>query len=274
MPPRSLRVVVLPAVHHVAGLSELQPWLDGYDFTRTLSLPGLAEPLRITDDGLGVVPTRIGKAEAAATVTALVATPEVDCSDAYFLTVDIAGGSPETGPLGSVCVGDAVVDWDRKHRVSDDADRPIGLLGWRERDYVYDLNAELVETAREAVEATDLSTVTDAPPQVTTGVVLSGDEFWHGVELADQARWLVEAYDAGTYRVTEMEAAGTVVALDRVGALDRYVVVRAIANYDRPPADRDAHTNLDFDTGEHANHEAVENAYRAGRTLVELLLGR
>lgn len=266
MTPRSLRVVVLPAVD-----LELRPWLAGVEFTDELSLPGLGEPLRVTDDGVGVVPTGIGKAGAATTLAALFASERLDCSKAFVLTVGIAGGPPETGPFGSVCVGDRVVDWDRKHRVADD-DRPVDLLYWRERDYVYDLDSTLADLAVDVAEGTDLRTVTETAAGVTRGTVVSGDEFWHGESLAEQAEWLVDAYDAGEYRVTEMEAAGAVVALDRFDALDRYVVVRSLANHDRPPADRSAHENLDFETGEHANEVAAENAYRVGRGLVERLL--
>jgi len=269
MTPRSLRVVVLPAI----GL-ELRPWLAGVEFTAELSLPGLREPLRVTDDGVGVVPTGIGKADAATTVTALLASPDVDCSAAVFLTVGIAGGPPETGPFGSVCVGDCVVDWDKKHRVADDAERPVDLLYWRERDYVYDLNPALADFAVGVVAGTDLRTVGESTPAVTRGTVVSGDEFWHGASLAEQAEWLVDAYDAPPYRVTEMEAAGTVVALDRFDALDRYAVVRGLANHDRPPADSTAHENLDLDTGEHANDVAAENAYRVGRAFVDRLRDR
>jgi purine nucleoside permease len=271
--PLTLRVLVCPAVHHVAGLSELRPWLDRFDPTRELSLPGLVDPLRVTDDGVGLVATGIGKADAATTVATLFASPRVDCSGATVLTVGIAGGPPDVGPLGSVVVGDRVVDWDRKHRVDDDAD-PVELLGWRERDHVYDLDPALADLATAAARGTTLREVGGASPAVTRGTVLSGDEFWHGARLAEQAEGLVAAYDAGRYRVTEMEAAGTAVVLDRVGALGRYAVVRAAANYDRPPADRDARENLDLWSGEHANDAAVENAYRVGRALVERLLAR
>jgi purine nucleoside permease len=269
MTARSLRAVVLPAI----GL-ELRPWLAGVEFTAERSLPGLREPLRVTDDGVGIVPTGIGKADAATTVASLFASPRVDCSAAVFLTVGIAGGPPQTGPFGSVCVGDCVVDWDRKHRVADDDERPVDLLYWRERDYVYDLDPALADRAVEAAEGTELRTVGDGTPEVTRGTVVSGDEFWHGGTLAEQAEWLVDAYDAPPYRVTEMEAAGAVVALDRFDALDRYAVVRGLANHDRPPADSTAHENLDLDTGEHANDVAAENAYRVGRALVDRLRDR
>lgn len=268
MTPHSLRVVVLPAID-----LELRPWLAGVEFAAELSLPGLSAPLRVTDDGVGVVPTGIGKADAATTLTALFASARVDCSEAFVLTVGIAGGPPETGPFGSVCVGDRVVDWDRKHRVEDGA-RPVDLLYWRERDYVYDLDSALADLAVATAEGVDLSAVGEESPRIARGTVLSGDEFWHGAALAEQAEWLVDAYDAGEYRVTEMEAAGTAVALERVGALDRYLVVRTLANYDRPPADRTARENLDFETGEHANDAAAENAYRVGRALVDRLLAR
>ncbi len=274
--PLALRAVVLPAFHEVLGYSELQPWLDGASFAGELDLPGLVAPLRFTDGGVGVVPTGIGKAEAATTVATLLATDRVDVSDAYVLTAGIAGGPPEAGPLGSVSIGECVVDWDRKNRLPDgdsEDGRPIDLLGFRERDYVYPLDGDLAREAVEAVGEVDLRAPTDEAPVVGSGTVLSGDEFWHGAPLAEQAAWLVGAYDAGEYRITEMESAGVAVALDRVGLLDRYVSVRVLANHDRPLDGRSARESLAEDTGEYAIDVAAGNAYRAGRAVLDRLLG-
>ena len=274
--PLALRAVVLPAFHEVLGFSELQPWLDGESFAGECALPGLVAPLRYTDDGVGVVTTGIGKAEAATTVATLLATDRIDCSEAYFISAGIAGGPPETGPLGSVSVGEYVVDWDRKDRLPEgeggDDGRPIGLAQFRERDYVYPLDGTLAGEAIEAVRGADLRAATDEAPRVGSGTVLSGDEFWHGAALAEQAEWLVDAYDAGSYRITEMEAAGIVVALDRAGLLDRYVSVRALANYDRPRGDQTARESLSEETGEYAIEAAAENAYRAARAVLDRLL--
>ncbi|WP_254535646.1 purine nucleoside permease [Halomarina litorea] len=271
--PLTLRALVLPAFHEVLGFSELQPWLDGVSFAGELDLPGLVAPLRYTDEGVGVVPTGIGKAEAATTVATLLATDRVECSDALFLSAGIAGGPPAAGPLGSVSVGKCVVDWDRKNRLPEHGgERPVELLAFRERDYVYPLDGDRAAAAVEAVRGTDLRTVGDDPPVVGSGTVVSGDEFWHGAALADQVEWLVGAYDAGTYRITEMESAGVAVALDRVGLLDRYVSVRALANYDRPLDDRTPRESLAEETGEYAIEAAAENAYRAGRAVLDGLL--
>jgi purine nucleoside permease len=274
--PVSLDVVVLPAFHGVLGFSELQPWLDGERFEERRSLPGLVDRLLVAD-GWGIVPTGIGKAEAATTVATLLASDAVDCDDAHFVTAGISGGPPHAGPLGSISIGDCVVDWDRKTRLPEgegdgEGGRPIDLLQFRERDYVYRLNEGLAADAADAVRETDLRSPTEESPVVERGTVLSGDEYWHGASLGDQAEWLVDAYDAGNYRTTEMESAGIAVALDRHDLLDRYVSVRALANYDRPRDDRSAGESVDEETGEYAIDVAAENAYRAGRTVVDLLL--
>ncbi|WP_435157710.1 hypothetical protein [Haladaptatus sp. DFWS20] len=59
-------------------------------------------PVYSTDDGIGITSTGMGISEAATTVTSILAAPELDCSDTYFLSVGIAGTTPEVGTLGSV----------------------------------------------------------------------------------------------------------------------------------------------------------------------------
>jgi purine nucleoside permease len=84
----SLRALVLPAFstdHYDTGAfpvadppDELAPWLDRLTVVERRDVAGAAAPLAVTSDGVGVAPTGIGKANAAATVTALFASPAVD----------------------------------------------------------------------------------------------------------------------------------------------------------------------------------------------------
>ena len=136
-----LAVLVLPAFDDLAGLpGETAPWTDAYDFTAEVDLPGLATPLRYTDDGLGIVPTGVGKANAATTATALLASDRIDLADAVILSVGVAG-APPTVPVGSVLVTDQIVDWDDKCRFDD------GLASnpYTEGQGQYDLDPDLVE---------------------------------------------------------------------------------------------------------------------------------
>lgn len=267
---------------------ELEPWLDAYDFSSALEVQGANAPVRYTDDGVGITPTGMGKAEAAATVTALLSHPGLDLSGALVLSVGIAGAPPSACTLGSVVVSDALVDWDRKYRWAerdDDADRAIDLLAYRPQDYVHRLDPDLVADAFEAAGEVELADseaaraaagrydadAARAPPAVEVGAQVCGDEFWHGPTCSRWASWLADAYDAGPYVATAMEDYGTATALARFDRLDRYASVRAVANFDRPRPGRSVRESLREETGAFAIAPAVENAFRVGSRVVERL---
>ena len=285
--PAAPSVVVLPAVGEGdAELpddapTELDRWLDAYDFERAIEVRGANASVRCTDSGIAVTPTGMGKVEAATTVTALLSSPRFELSDAYFLSTGIAGAPPDVGTLGAVFVADAVIDWDLKHRWSNESS-DVELLGYRPRDYAYQLDEELVERGVRIAETVDLRDTDEwaayrrrydaeaarSTPFVATGATVCGDEFWHGRECSELARWLVEQYDAGAYATSEMEDFGTAATLDRFDALDRYLSVRSVANFDRPPKDESPEESLDDGL---AIDLALENAFRATSAIAESL---
>ena len=304
--PVDLDVVVLPAFAADDFTAdgdlphEVEPWLDDYDFEHERTVPGANAPLLTTDDGVAITPTGMGKADAAVTVAALLSSPDLDCSDAYFVTVGIAGASPEVGTLGSVFLADHVVDWDRKQTWDSDGEseegesderdesatpRSMQLLPYRPRDYAYALDDDLVATAHEWAGEVDLRNderadryreryahaAARAEPTVAVGTTVCGDEYWHGATYAEQARWLVEQYDAGEYATTEMEDYGTATALDRFDRLDRYLSVRGVVNFDRPPGGQPAHQSVAEGLDEVAVELGLENAYRVGSRVVDRL---
>lgn len=192
-PGKSIRpaALVLPAVAE-PPLTERRPWLERTAIVDAFSITGVKTPVYLTAAGVAITTTGIGKSDAATTVTALLASSEIDLSAAYVVSAGIAGGPPERIALGSVAIADAVVDWDRKHRWdratdgnhetqadheaqadhtvrpepnegSDDPDAGLDLLAYRPHDYVHDLEDALVNAACEA--ATDVSLRTDADAQ-------------------------------------------------------------------------------------------------------------
>lgn len=302
--PPSLDVLVLPAFaaedfrlpgeEAVADTqNELDYWLDAYDFDREVRVPGANAPVRYTDDGVGITTTGMGKTAAATTVSALLGSPEIDLSDAYFVTAGVAGAPPSAATVGAVFVADAVVDWDLKHRWSDGEDdpsesgagaSPIDLLKYRPHDYVHRLDDDLVATATEIAEAVDLRDADEATaycdqyaeetaqssPFVGVGATVCGDEFWHGRPFSEQAAWLVEQYDAGVYATSEMEDFGTATALANFGKLDRYLSIRGVVNFDQPAPGQSAYESLNdgglfLDLG-------VENAFRVASAVVDSLV--
>jgi purine nucleoside permease len=264
-------VLVLPAFDDLEGLpGEAAPWRAAYDLDRTVAVDGVPRPLRCSDRGLAVVPTGIGKAAAATTTTALLSSDRLDLGGALVLSVGVAGGPP-TLPVGSVVVAETIVDWDDKCRVDPgDGKRPIVPNPYTEGVGVYELDADLVAEARSLAEGADLVTITATDdPAVVTGANLCGDEIWHGRELAEQATWLVDTYGAGPYRATEMEDAGTAAALERFGALDRYLSVRGISNHDRPEPGVSARESLLDPAFESGFETGIENAVAVARTVAD-----
>ncbi|WP_266080424.1 phosphorylase family protein [Haladaptatus caseinilyticus] len=293
-----LQILLLPAfadddfVSDEALPNEIERWFDAYDFSSEIDVSGANMPVFHTDDGIGITATGMGKSESATTVAAILASPKIDCSNAYFLTVGVAGTTPEVGTLGSVFIADAVVDWDCKQRWAErddpDDDRTVQLLPYRPRDYVYRLNEALVEDAYDRARDVTLrdskpverlrnrysQPAAREPPSVGVGATLCGDEFWHGKTVAEDAQWLVEQYDAGTYATTEMEEYGTATALDRFGLLHRYLSIRSVVNFDRPHERQTVRESLATDLGKPAVELGMENTFRVGSRVVEGLKKR
>ncbi len=270
---------------------ELAAWQEQYDLTGRIEVPGLSHPIEVSEDGIGLTPTGMGKSNAATTVAAICASPTVDVSDAYVLSTGVAGVSPERGTLGSVFVADAIVDWDLKHRwaerdASPNRARPIELQRFQKDDPAFSLSDELVEDAVEAASGVELR---DDPsirewrdrypydaargsPSVAVGTSLCGDEFWHGETFARQAEWLVTQYGFGPYCTTQMEDYATATALDRFGLLENYLSVRSAVNFDRPAPGQSVEDSLDEEGGGFAFDTAQTNMVRVAAAIIDELV--
>ncbi len=268
-------VVVLPAftdAEYTGDASEVEPWLDRYEFA-SLDVPGVDHPVRHAPDaGLVLAPTGIGKAAAATTVSALAAGDAVALDDATIITVGIAGVAPAAGTLGSVFVADRVVDGDIKLRLGETT-RP---MEWLVDDYVWELDSDLRDRAVRAASEAALADSDEAAairadydddrsPTVATGTTVCGDEVYHGTAAAAQIDARCAAVGIDSFATTEMEDAGTATALERFGLLDQYVSIRAAANFDREPPGGDPDESITRDVFE----LGIENAVRAGAAVVD-----
>lgn len=268
-----LSALVLPAFDDVSALpSEQGPWERAYDLDNELAVSGLMTPLQYTDDGIGVVPTGIGKASAATTMTALLASDQLDLTQTFIVTVGVAGGPPRL-PIGSVVVADTIVDWDHKCRVDpDDGAVPLAMNPYTE-GVAITLPTDRVERACAVGETVSLTTgPVGTAPEVVRGTNVCGDELWHGTAVAEQVTWVVEQHDCGPYCATEMEDAGTAVALSRFDALGQYLCLRGIANHDRPTGDQSARDSLLSPDFEEGFDVAVRNVVRVARQVVDTQL--
>ena len=163
---------------------EFQKWYDYYGLTNQVEVPGALWDVFYNEDGVAATVTGMGHSLCAPSVASILASPRFDFENTYFLSAGISGTPPDVGTLGSVFVGDYVVNWDYAHRWaqedSEDAsfnreerrgdnrgksqvqDRSRGvdngkgkdgddfalmLLPFRPFDYVYRLNPDLVQKA-------------------------------------------------------------------------------------------------------------------------------
>jgi purine nucleoside permease len=269
----SLDVLVLPAFDDLAAApvsGEADPWREAYDLDGTASVAGVPTPLRHDGNGLGVVPTGVGKVAAATTTTALCAGGDVDLEGALVLSVGIAGAPPDL-PVGSVVLADSVVDWDDKCRFDpDDGSNPLALDPYTEGNEPFDVDPELLSDATELAADVDLAGTAGGPdPVVTVGTNVCADELWHGRTVAERVSWLVDAHDRGPYRATEMEDAGTAAALRRFGLESRYLSVRGISNHDRPEPGASARDSFFAAADESAFETGLENAVRVAKAVVD-----
>jgi len=270
----SLDALVLPAYEDLEGLpGEAAPWHEAYSLEHTVEVAGTPGPLH-HDGHLGVVPTGVGKAAAATTVSALLSSPRVDVRGALVCSVGVAGGPPAV-PIGSVVVADTVLDWDDKCRFGGGS---LALNPYTGEQGVFRLDADLVEwgrsvangvALREPAASVEHGQTSERPPEILGGVNVCGDEHWHGGAIAEQVEWLLAERGVGEYRVTEMEDAGTAFALERFGLLDRYLAVRGVANHDRPPGEDDPAESMFDPAFESGFGVAVENAVSVGQAIVD-----
>ncbi len=281
-----LDVLVLPAFEDLPGVpGEATPWYEQYDLDNECHIDGVPRPLRYSDRGLGVVPTGVGKLEAATTTTALLASDQLGLAETLVLTVGVAGGPPSLA-VGSVVVSETVVDWDDKCRLDpDDEELPLTMNPHTQGQGSYSLNEDLVDQTLSLGAETELRVAErpdsqggeeskpPAEPKLTAGTNLAGDELWHGEQIAEQADWLADQHDAAPVLVTEMEDIATAAALDRFDVLDQYLSIRGISNYDRPLADESARESLFSSSFEGGFEIGRDNAVRVARHVVEEHLG-
>ncbi|OIB57532.1 phosphorylase [Natrialba sp. SSL1] len=159
----------------------------------------------------------------------------------------------------------------------------LDLLTYRPHDYVHHLEDALVDAACEAADDASLRTDADAEayqdsypdapeegPAVERGPTVCGDEFWHGPRYAREVEWLCDAYGVSPYLTTQMEDAATATALERFDLGDRYLSVRAVANYDRAAPGQSVEES--FDGNEASLALALDNAARVGGAIVNDLV--
>lgn len=226
----------------------------------------------------------VGPANTAARVMALAHDLRWDVSSARWIVAGVAGFDPGAAALGSVCLGDHLVDGDLAFEfagpdVPSDWSTGVLPLGARKpfdetaRDlrlvddpyFHFDLRGKAFAEARERLAGVEWQQDETARaescryPEVSptgeatglTGAILSAGRFWHGHTANHWARAWVHYWTKGEGRfvASGMEDSGTLVALrelQRAGRVgsDSVVILRAASNFTVPPPGVDAVTSL------------------------------
>jgi len=311
--PIPVKVVVIAMFEQGADTGdapgELQYWVERDHLDKIYPLPTGYHAVRMNDQGEMAVLTGQGTAHAAATIMAVGLDPRFDFSHAYWLVAGIAGGCPDRVSLGSALWARYVVDADLGYEI--DAreippDWSTGYLPLRKSQpfekpadtqpgQMYALNASLAQWAFNLTRATPLDdsdrlkeirsefdgAAAQRPPFVGMGDEISSSTYWHGKLLdAWAAEWMrYFTGDKGEFATTAMEDTGTLQSLEflaNAGRVDRnrFLVLRAVSNFDRQPRDLTAPQSLAHQRiGKYAAYlPSLEAAYRVGHVVVNEFL--
>ncbi len=283
---------------------ELQLWVEREKLTRHYAIAA-EHDVRGNDQGVLALVTGVGTAHSAASVMALGLDPRFDLSHAYWLVAGIAGGDPADTTLGSAVWSEWVIDADLAYEIDAreiPSDWPTGYLPWGKtqpfeeptrnrgeafrinanlRDWAYELTKDikLTDSPRMAAYRARFSEFPRAqqPPSVMKGDTMSGSTFWHGRKLNGWANEWTRYWSQGqgNYVTCAMEDTGTLQALTQLSKarrvdLNRVMVLRAVTDFDSPPADMTAAESLvrGRNGAYFAYTEALEAAHRTGSRVV------
>lgn len=205
-------------------------------------------------DGVALYATGVGKVNAAMSLHAVLTDPRFDCSDAYIISTGCAGSARGTTVMGDVFVVTAAVDGDLGYRAdARDLADSAGTTWFREPKYddtavkildpalmervyalVKDIPLQTTENTRKFMaHAFDNAAWATRDPKVLRGTTVTSDTYWKGEYDHRNALLMTETYGCpDPFAVSEMEDIALAVVLDRLGMLDRLIVLRVSVNMD------------------------------------------
>ncbi|MGN0708116.1 MAG: hypothetical protein ACI4JC_08975 [Faecalibacterium sp.] len=256
-------------------------------------------------DGVALYVTGMGKVNAAASLTALLTDSRFDFSDAYLFSTGCAGSSSDNTVMGDVFLITAAVDYDLGHHADAREMTAAGDATWF-HDPSYDgsackrLDPALTEKAYALIKDIPLRTTENTraymaaalpqadwaarDPRVLRGTTVSGDNYWKGAYDHANALKIVQTYGCpDPYATTEMEDLALAVVADRMGMLDRLLILRVSVDLDTflngatPERLWNEGESLDLALEESVESAdifatAMENNFRVGRVLIDAIL--
>ena len=256
-------------------------------------------------DGVAMCVLGIGKISAALGTMAVLSDDRFDYSDAYIISTGCAGSAAGTTVMGDVFVITSAVDYDMGHHAdAREISDPEGITWFHDSDYddlaVVRLDPELMEKVYTLVKDTPVAT-TDVTrnfmrkafdgadwavrdPRVLRGTTVTSDSYWKGKYGHLNALKMAEVYQCpDPYATTEMEEIAVARTADRMGMLDRLIIIRDSVNMDvfmlsaTPDnlwGEGKAITLASRESGEAANIfvTAMKNNFDVGRIIIDKIL--
>ena len=288
---------------------ETQVWqqrLGPWTRTRIAGLPDGFPWLRCNAAQVCLATIGMGHANAAASAQALVLSGKLDLRQTYILVTGMAAINPEQGTLGTPAWARFLVDFGLQWQIDAreaPSDWPGGYLGINTRhpkdkpelDYeteVFQVDGALLRKAvalsreaeladhpsAQAARARYPSGPASQPPQVTQCDTVSADTWFSGRLLGERASTWTQTLTngAGNYCTAQQEDNATFEGLQRgarLGRVDlsRVLVLRAGADFDRPPPGVSAAANLLNYTAQGGFDLALDNLYRAALPVVKAI---
>lgn len=256
--PVAIKALILPKFEsgEMAGdfPGEAQYYYEGYcEGGESYDIVGCPNPLYVKD-GVALCVTGMGKVNSAMTLQAILMDDRFDFSNAYIVSTGCAGSAIEYGVMGDVFVITATVDFDLGHHADPRELADANGTTWY-HDASYDsasykiLNQELCDKVYNLVKDVKIETTEKTrafmaaafdnaewatrDPMVLRGTTVTGDNYWKGEHDHMNALLMNETYGCpDPYALTEMEDNALAVVLDRLGMLDRYIIIRDSVNTD------------------------------------------
>ncbi len=268
---------------------EFQYWYENhFDGADPIQVTGAKSPVFCNDEGICGSVLGMGKVASSSSMMAILLDPRFDFSNAYFLLTGVAGTPPSRGTIGMVSWASDLIDYDLGHRWAEGEVPQGDPLFMPRKGYEsirhYTLNPALVDAAMAASKNVELAdseeaqsyrmrypdAVAQGAPFVGSGTHMTGDTFFHGPGLSDEAQYMANLYEADDYVITEMEAAAIAQVIDRLHGTERVLSLRGAVNFDQGHPEETTLEHLDPAPGETAGgfDETLVNIERVGSALI------
>tara|TARA_R110000868_G_scaffold12926_2_gene61095 strand:+ start:709 stop:1728 length:1020 start_codon:yes stop_codon:yes gene_type:complete len=272
---------------------EFQHWYQRYFVnSQTYQIKGALNPVYCNNDGVCGSVLGMGKVGSSASLQAILLNANFDMSQSYFVISGVGGTPPSKGTIGDVNWATWVVDYDLGHRWKPEEGSKGKPTFMPRKGYEtirrYQLNPVLVKwgitlsKGQLLKDSSAAQTYRNRYPQkaarrlpiVTSGTHMTGDTFFHGPGLSQEAQYIADLYKADDYMITEMEAAAIAQVLKRTVGIERMVSLRGAVNFDQGNPNETALEHLDPAPGQTAGGfaETVENIVIVGSPLVDYII--